>query len=78
MLIARLLLTTAILSTGACFAQNTAQPAEKTHTAKQSKPTAAKPAKPKKEKNPKQTGTKLHPQQEQAYAQAYKSGAVKP
>jgi hypothetical protein len=86
MRIARLLVMTALLPIGVCSAQTNAPQADKTQAttkakptdtnSPKTKPTATKAEKPKKGQKSAQTGTKLPPEQERAYGQAYKTGSV--
>ena len=72
-------LLTAVLSIGVVLAQSPAQKPNSTTLNKQ-KHSAAKAEPPKKkEKKTAQavTKTKLHPEQERAYTQGYKTGAVR-
>jgi hypothetical protein len=75
MRILRLLVFTTLFPIAVCYAQ-TNVPKTKTQTTTKGKPTDTKAKKPKKAREPVDTGTKLHPEQERAYAQAYKTGAV--
>lgn len=79
MRIVPLLAVLALLPIGLCFAQsNVDKPTKPNAPAKsQSSETKAKPPKPKKDKQPAQNGSKMRPEQERSYAQAYKSGAVR-
>jgi hypothetical protein len=70
-----LLVFTTLFPLGVCFAQTKA-PKTKTQTTTKNKLTETKAKKPKKAREPVHTGTKLHPERERAYAQAYKTGAV--
>jgi hypothetical protein len=67
----------ALFPVGACFAQTKAPPADKPHPTSKSKPSAAKTKSPKKKPDSSQNGKSLHPEQERAYTQAYKTGAVR-
>jgi len=78
MRIVQLLVVMTLLQIGVCFSQSKAQQSSNPPKPAKSKSsdTKAKPPKPQKEKQSAQNGTKLHPEQERAYTQAYKTGAV--
>ena len=76
MRVIRLLGVTALMPLGACHAQTHSAKTNHAKTATKANPTEAETKKPKKSRVPAKTGTKLHPEQERAYAQAYKTGAV--
>ena len=73
----RLLVVTTLFPIGVCFAQTTVPRTNKAQTNTKAKSTETKAKKPKKARDPVQTGTKLHPEQERAYTQAYRAGAVR-
>ena len=76
MRILRLLVVSTLFPIGVCFAQTKTPKTNKTQTTTKAKPTENKAKKSKKARDPAQTGTKLHPEQERAYLQAYRTGAV--
>lgn len=75
------LVVTALFSVGICLAQGKGQQPNKLNQPPEPKASKSKdkPPKPDKDKgkDAPQNGTKLHPEQERSYTQAYKTGAVR-